>query len=393
MIDEDLRVVIFQYPPEVSPNWYVQYNDPLEGQKQESLRTRNKGEAKRRAWQLVMRLQKGEHAKRLKTAPKIADAIDSFLNDKLRTGKKETTITEYRRTLTQFRTFLASQRVSAMDRVEPELLEAFEVALRKNGIKVPRDKNTRGARTRANCGGTVREKIKLVKAFYKWAQRRRLLAENPIEGYDLPADTPPDNYCFTAQEVNAICAVSEPFFADVFRFLAFTGLRQSELFWLTKDDFDPNRRVVRIRAKRFAKEGLSWSPKNDARDVPLCKEAIEIAAKMLAQSPSRWLFSAPRVPGTKDDRLRAYRPWRQLQEAKKKAGIKAGKLHSFRHFFVSRMANAGESPFKVMKIVGHKSLDIILTYYHVGEAELVAAVDRVDFSEITSNGGVKTATN
>jgi hypothetical protein len=31
-----------------------------------------------------------------------------------------------------------------------------------------------------------------------------------------------------------------------------------------------------------------------------------------------------------------------------------------------------------MKIVGHSSLDIILTYYHVSEEELLRAVDGVD---------------
>ena len=43
------------------------------------------------------------------------------------------------------------------------------------------------------------------------------------------------------------------------------------------------------------------------------------------------------------------------------------------------MANANVSPFKVMKIVGHSSLDIILTYYHVSEDELLGAVDEVNF--------------
>ena len=59
-----------------------------------------------------------------------------------------------------------------------------------------------------------------------------------------------------------------------------------------------------------------------------------------------------------------------------------GTLHSFRHHFVSTMANANVSPFQVMKIVGHSSLDIILTYYHVGQEELLSAVDGVDFDAI-----------
>ena len=59
-------------------------------------------------------------------------------------------------------------------------------------------------------------------------------------------------------------------------------------------------------------------------------------------------------------------------------------MHSFRHFFVSTMANANVSPFKVMKIVGHSSLDIVLTYYHVDQSELLGAVDGVNFDVVVS---------
>ncbi len=46
---------------------------------------------------------------------------------------------------------------------------------------------------------------------------------------------------------------------------------------------------------------------------------------------------------------------------------------------MSQAANSGVSPFKLMKIVGHKSLDIILTYYHEDEDELRGAVDEINF--------------
>jgi integrase len=107
---------------------------------------------------------------------------------------------------------------------------------------------------------------------------------------------------------------------------------------------------------------------------------------MLASAKGRWLFAAPPAPGVVDDRLRASRLWLQLKRAKKAAEVKRGTLHSFRHFFVSTMANANVSPFKVMKIVGHSSLDIILTYYHVDEDELLDAVDGVEFDVVLSEG-------
>jgi hypothetical protein len=40
-----------------------------------------------------------------------------------------------------------------------------------------------------------------------------------------------------------------------------------------------------------------------------------------------------------------------------------------------------------MRIVGHSSLDIILTYYHVSEEELLGAVDGVDFGAVFGDEG------
>ena len=65
---------------------------------------------------------------------------------------------------------------------------------------------------------------------------------------------------------------------------------------------------------------------------------------------------------------------KNVKEARRKAWPFVLKLRSG--------ANANVSPFKVMKIVGHSSLDIILTYYHVSEDELLGAVDGVDFAAV-----------
>ena len=55
-----------------------------------------------------------------------------------------------------------------------------------------------------------------------------------------------------------MCMAATPLFADVFRFLALTGLRQGELFWLTRDDIDIERRVIQ-RTMGFGAEGTAGS--------------------------------------------------------------------------------------------------------------------------------------
>ena len=339
-------------------------------------------EARRKAWEIVGKVQSGQVDSKVPRAPRVLEAIEGFLADKSRTGRRATTITEYRRMLVQFAQFAAELGATRLDQLTPTHMEEFEAALRATGIAIKRDTKVRGRLAKPNRSTSVHEKIKLVKSLAKWAVGMRKLRENPISGYALPADGESENYCYTPAEVQAICRQAGTYFGEIFRFLALTGLRQGELRWLTKRDLDVDCRLLRIRSKAFAAEGLRWDPKGDDRDVPLSAPALAIAEKLSALSAGRWLFASPPAPGVIDDRLRSCRLWAQLKKAKAEAGLTRGTLHSFRHFFVSTMANANVSPFKVMKIVGHSSLDIILTYYHVAETELLAAVDGVPFDSV-----------
>lgn len=382
VIDDDLHITIFRTGR--SPRWYAQYN-VASGQRRKSLKTKNRKEARRRALTLAGKLRAGETDPAAKRGPRIMDAVELFLKNRLRRGRRLSTVTEYRRALEQFNHFCGEHGIVRLDQVGDDQLEEFERQLRDRGIAIRRERKRRGRTAKPNKPTSVHMKIKLVKSLMKWAVKRKLLRENPISGYELPAPGDPDSYCFSTDEVNRICNAAGEFFGQVFRFLALTGLRQGELVALTKVDLDVERRFVRIRSKLLDEKGSRWHPKTDGRVVPLSAAALAIANAMVALGNSRWLFPAPPAAGVKDDRLRACRLWAQLRKAKAAAGVERGTLHSFRHHFVSTMANANVSPFKVMRIVGHKSLDIILTYYHVGSEELLNAVEGVDFGTADSS--------
>jgi hypothetical protein len=132
--------------------------------------------------------------------------------------------------------------------------------------------------------------------------------------------------CRCIRERRDVLWLGPPGVGKSFSVQALTGLRQGELMWLTKEDVDVARRLVRIRAKVFSKEGLRWDPKGDDRNVPLSVPALAIAKAMLASADGRWLFPAPPGPGVVDGRLRASRLWAHLKRAKKAAGVKRGTL-------------------------------------------------------------------
>ena len=370
------------YKSDASSNWYVQYNHPSEGQRKQSLRTKNKKEARRKAWETISKLRAGEHRPDGVARSETQGAMRGFLADKRRIGRRETTIKEYRQALEQFCQFESELGIARLDQLTPTHMEKFETQLRENGHcheAGEEDPRSTGEKEQDRLGpreNQAREEHGQVGGGDAEAAGKSDLR------IPVPADGEPENYCYTPAEVQGICQHAGPFFGDVFRFPGADRAPPGRIDVATKDDLDLAHRRYGLRAKVIPDERLRWDPKGDDRNVPLSAPALAIAQKMLAASKSRWLFEAPPAPGVVDKRLRAGRLWAQLKKAKKAAGVKRGTLHSFRHFFVSTMANANVSPFKVMKIVGHSSLDIILTYYHVSEEELLGAVDGVDFAAV-----------
>lgn len=64
------------------------------------------------------------------------------------------------------------------------------------------------------------------------------------------------------------------------------------------------------------------------------------------------------------------------------------RFHAFRHAFCSHLANAGVSPFQVMKLMGHSSMDVVLTYHHAAGDALSQAVQTADLDRLVgSNNG------
>ena len=78
------------------------------------------------------------------------------------------------------------------------------------------------------------------------------------------------------------------------------------------------------------------------------------------------------------------RIWKILKVTMKAAGVVKGTTHTFRHVFCSFLANQGVSPFRIMKIMGHGSMDIVLLYCHATEEELIEAITAVAFEPMVA---------
>jgi len=233
--------------------------------------------------------------------------------------------------------------------------------------------------------------MKTIRQLIRFSLKRRMIGEDPSPGYFLPAEVKTKAYCWSPQELKAILDHADPLVKEIFDFLRYTGLRSKELCWLTKQDLDLKQGQVQIRRKVCPQTDRTWRPKHgNERVIPLCPQAMEIARKAWQSSPGPWLFYAPDTTGKQHGHWQSQRLWKLLKKAMREAKVTKGTIHTFRHVFCSFLANHAKekvTPFQVMKLMGQRSLDIVLMYFHASDQELCAAVAGVDFGTMLQGAG------
>ncbi len=372
------RVTLFRTP--ASPMWHAEHYDRGR-QFRRSLRTHSLKQARALAQKIDAEIVLGQHNPQRHRA-RLADAVEQYLTSVRGRGRQPGTLEFYQRDLRQFVAFAAEQRAEYLDEVTARLLEEYEERLSKQGPPVLGDVDKDPTRqTRPNGPKTIRNRLKNVRQLIRWALKRRLVREDPAPGYELPRESESDRTVFSPEELAAILAEPDPLYRDVFDFLRLTGLRSGEVCWLTRDDIDLDGRVVRVRPKACPVTGMRWIPKHGrGRVVPLCGPALEIARRAPESSTAPWLFPAPE--GRRPGRLTPNRIHKALARRLRQAGIERGTIHTLRHVYCTFMASQGVDPFKLMRYLGHRKLDTVLTYYSPRTEDLQVGLEDVDFARM-----------
>lgn len=147
--------------------------------------------------------------------------------------------------------------------------------------------------------------------------------------------------------------------ADGIRLLALTGMRAGEARALRWADYDPARRLLRLRD---AKAG--------ARSVPLFPEAVDLLKGM--DVLGEWVITGPNPQAEVGeyyfiDAMRAV-----LEQAK----VEDASLHTFRHTLATYMAQNGQDVWAIGGVHGWKTLSMVQRYvarHSVGERHLLPA--------------------
>lgn len=101
------------------------------------------------------------------------------------------------------------------------------------------------------------------------------------------------------------------------------------------------------------------------------------AGKSLTQRVAREEFTAWVIEPLKD----------RFPSAEGQIGFQYGRMHSFRHFFVSRAFFCGASEGDIRDWVGHGSSRIVEMYRHLRPQESQLKMESLDLLNVRANGG------
>lgn len=252
-------------------------------------------------------------------------------------------------------------------------------------------------------------RLSSLRAFYDWAKRAELVLVNPCDGVERWRDTGTACRAFTAAEVQAIieaarvdeaaplpaCRWQDGSLvrrADLYRFLAITGMRVGE--------------ATVLRWRNFQ---LDLHPPRVTLPPGLTRKATRGRTVTLTEPDAAWLTEArrERLGGDQDDLVFREPNWRVIHRDMKAAGVaerdhigRTASLHSFRRFAATALALADLHPLKAQVRLGHTNLATTLRIYTDAEqmresaagtvlSELVLsdhAVEKKDFPPTTGVG-------
>ena len=219
---------------------------------------------------------------------------------------------------------------------------------------------------------TVHRDLSDIRAILRWSVKRRYLAANPMEGFELPRRddaviTPP-----TVAEVQAILKAAAPHLYRAIILSYYTGLRpgEVELLRLSWEQVDlASGHIVIISAD---KGGLK------KRSVPIQEEYL---LKLL----DKWLQEDIQAGKKNNDPVVTYKglPVQSLKSAwsaaKRRAKItRRIRMYDLRHSFATKLLDNGADLKHVSVLLGHRSVQqTVDTYQHFSQRLSEEAVGKL----------------
>jgi integrase/recombinase XerC len=265
----------------------------------------------------------------------------------------ENTVSNYRRDLLAFRTFLLERAsligkpVEEIDvgRITADHIRAYLAELMKTARRA-----------------TVQRRLSAIKAFFRY--RETTLGEpSPARTIRSPKNERRLPSVLQQSEVQQLIEVdaedsSPAVLRDraIFETLYSSGLRVSELVGLDWRDINEEVGMVTVRAGKGNKDRL----------VPLGEPAIDALLKWRRAMPIAWEPDGPVIVNLRGSRLTTRSVEKILQQRIVDSGLTSGLTpHGLRHCFATHMLGNGADLRSIQEMLGHASLATTQRYTHV----------------------------
>lgn len=332
--------------------------------------------------------QAAKQAKR--SAATVAELCDRYLEDadagrlltrRGGTKKASTILTDRSRITAHIKPILGAMKVPAVTR---EDVEAFMHQVAEGTTKARKPTGNKGGLSNVRGGrGASSRTVGLLGALFTYAVRKRMRADNPVQGVVRHADGRRERRLADAEyaALGAGLAAATlprprktprkagaaepggmwPAALAAARFLALTGWCSGEALTLQWEHVDLERRTARLPD---TKTGLSVRPLSHA--------ACDVLRTLTRGGPEVLVFPANRGKGT----MAGFPA--MFARVTKAGGLLADVTpHVLRHSFASLAGDLGYSETTIAALVGHKGQSITSRYVHAADAVLLAAADAV----------------
>jgi integrase/recombinase XerC len=268
----------------------------------------------------------------------------------------DNTVTNYRRDLLGFRSFLIERAAILGKRVdEIDVASITADHIRSYLAELMKHKAARA---------TVQRRLSAIKAFFRYRETT-IGAASPARSIRSPKNVRGLPSILQEAEVRKLIEFS-PTPDDstpaairdraIFETLYSSGLRVGELVGLNWRDIDEELGMVMIRAGKGNKDRL----------VPLGEPALDALKKWKTAMPVAWEHNGPVITNLRGGRLTTRSVEVILQKRIEAAGVTAGVTpHGLRHSFATHMLGNGADLRSIQEMLGHASLATTQRYTHV----------------------------
>jgi integrase len=241
-------------------------------QRRQSLKTRSKKEARRRALLIEAALLKREYQSPAKAAglDNAISAYEAYLRTEQRAAK---TIGKYGLIMKRLADLAERHKIHTLQQVDIKLIDAYRA-----------ERVAQGAEPK-----TLHNETTILRQLVNFGLSRGMIQSDPLKGLKIKKPKPKRQPFWSRAQMDQILAAAGEQHLPALTLLAETGARVGEIKCLTWDDIDSVVGLIHIRTKDVCR------PKTgDQRSVPMSPAACAVLKKL--SRVSQWVVTAKPSP-------------------------------------------------------------------------------------------------